>query len=225
MRNKAGVICMTFGSVLVLAALSLFIWNQNEAKTAGDASAQLMPQILEQIEKRTHETETADSADDALTVTENASAIADSVDDSIFSYVGTSTGSESMTEVEIDGNNYIGYLLFPTLNLEVPVIADCTDTLLKTAPCRYSGSATTDDLVIAGHNYDGHFGQLPSLANGDKVYLVNMDGDAIEYEVVATDILDGTDIEEMTSGEYDMSLFTCDYSGRDRITLRCDRAE
>ena len=31
-------------------------------------------------------------------------------------------------------------------------------------------------------------------------------------------------VAEMTAGEYPLSLFTCDYSGQARITVRCTRA-
>lgn len=213
MRNKAGTICMTCGAVLILAALSLLLWNKYEEDKAAKASAQLIPQILQQIDERANET-----ADEELVVI-------DDVFDAIANQSEDATSSEVMTEVMINGYKYIGYLLFPTLDLEVPVISECDTTKLKTAPCRYSGSIGTDDIVIAGHNYTRHFGKLSRLSSEDEVYFVDMDGVAIEYEVVAIDVLAATDIEEMTSGEYDLSLFTCDYSGRNRITVRCDRAK
>lgn len=214
MRNKVGTLCMTFGAVLILSALSLFLWNEYEDDKAGKASAQIIPQILQQIDERAHETE--DQGEETVVIDDVFDAIANPNEE---------TTDETMSEVLINGYKYIGYLLFPTLELEVPVISECDMTKLKTAPCRYSGESSTDDLVIAGHNYTKHFGKIPLLASGDKVYLVDMDGTAIEYEVVVIDILAPTDIEEMTAGEYDLSLFTCDYSGSSRITIRCDRTE
>ena len=32
-----------------------------------------------------------------------------------------------------------------------------------------------------------------------------------------------TAVEEMTSGTFDLTLFTCTYGGRSRITVYCDR--
>lgn len=203
--------------MLLLAALSLFLWNRHEEDKAAKASAQLIPQILQQIDERNHETADPDAEEELVVI--------DDVFDAIANQSGEVTTSEVMAEVMIGGYKYIGYLLFPTLDLEVPVISECDMTKLKTAPCRYSGAVGTDDLVIAGHNYTRHFGKIPLLGSGDAVYFVDMDGSAIEYEVVTIDILAATDIEEMTAGEYDLSLFTCDYSGQNRITLRCDRAE
>ena len=34
-----------------------------------------------------------------------------------------------------------------------------------------------------------------------------------------------TAVEEMTAGEYDLTLFTCTYGGQSRVTVRCDREE
>ena len=49
-----------------------------------------------------------------------------------------------------------------------------------------------------------------------------MDGLATRYEVTATEVLNPTAVEDMTSGEYDLTLFTCTYGGENRITVRCD---
>lgn len=217
MRNKAGTTCITLGAVLLLAALSLFLWNKNEEDRAAKSAERLIPQILQQIDERIHETADPAAEEEVVAIDDVFDAIANQPDET--------TATTEMAEVMINGYKYIGYLLFPTLELEVPVISECDTTKLKTAPCRYSGSTVTDDLVIAGHNYTRHFGKIPLLSAGDSVYFVDMDGSAIEYSVVAIDILAATDIEEMTAGDYDLSLFTCDYSGQNRITLRCDRAD
>jgi sortase A len=39
--------------------------------------------------------------------------------------------------------------------------------LLKKAPCRYRGSIFTDGLIIAGRNFQRHFGNLKLLNSGD----------------------------------------------------------
>ena len=52
-----------------------------------------------------------------------------------------------------------------------------------------------------------------------------MEGTTVEYEVIALDILEPTAIEEMTAGEFDLSLFACTYGGKSRVTVRCDRVE
>lgn len=98
-------------------------------------------------------------------------------------------------------------------------------TRLKIAPYRYVGSTKTDNLVIAAHNYERHFGTISSLKIGDEVYVTDMDGVVSSYQVAETDILQPTEVEEMTSGDYDLTLFTCTYGGKTRVTVRCDRAQ
>lgn len=196
MKNKLGTLCMLLGTVLIVAALSLFLWNRREADQAAEAVETILPRVVEQIAEAAAE----------------APAPPDPFD-------------PTMTETEIDGYLYIGYLSIPALGLELPVMSDWDYTRLTIAPCRYSGSTKTDDLVIAAHNYARHFGGLSGLSGGEEVYFVDMDNVVSSYTVVCVEILSPTAVEEMTNGEYDLSLYTCTYGGRSRVTVRCDRAE
>jgi len=128
-----------------------------------------------------------------------------------------------MTVKKIDGFEYIGFVGIPKLGLELPVMADWSEYRLKVAPCRYSGNLYDDDLVIMAHNYKVHFKNLDRLQAGDTVTFTDMDAVTTEYQVAALDMLHETDIEQMTAGEYDLTLFTCSYSGSSRVTVRCDR--
>lgn len=126
-----------------------------------------------------------------------------------------------MTEVKINGNSYIGYITIPDLNLELPVMANWNYSQLRISPCRYAGSVRGKDMVILAHNYKSHFGNISKLRLGDNVYFTDMDGNVWSYEIVATDILGPYDVEEMMSGEYDLTLFTCTPGGSYRVTVRC----
>ena len=127
-----------------------------------------------------------------------------------------------MTEAEIDGERYIGWLDIPAIELELPVMSEWSYSRLKTAPCRYSGTVRGEDLVLLGHNYTRHFGKLDRLRVGDEVLFTDMDGVVYRYEVAARDVLDADAVAEMTAGEYDLTLFTCDATGARRITVYCD---
>ena len=196
MKNKLGTLCMLLGTVLIVAALSLFLWNRREAEQAAEAAETILPRVVERIAETAAE----------------APAPPDPFD-------------PTMTETEIDGYLYVGYLSIPALGLELPVMSDWDYTRLTIAPCRYSGSTKTDNLVIAAHNYARHFGGLSGLSGGEEVYFVDMDNVVSSYTVVCVEILSPTAVEEMTNGEYDLSLYTCTYGGRSRVTVRCDRAE
>lgn len=189
MRRRIGNICMILGAALVLAALSLFLWNQNEDRQAGASAESILPEVIEQIE-------TADGEE-------------------------TDPYDPSMVEKIIDSDAYIGYLTLPSLDLELPVLSEWDYTRLQTAPCRYAGSTKTDDLVIAAHNYSSHFGQIQNLSPGDMVMFTDMDGTVFRYMVEGMELLKPSDTAEMTAGDYDLTLFTCNYSGQSRVTVRC----
>ena len=52
--------------------------------------------------------------------------------------------------INVRGNDYIGIIEIPALNLELPIMSEFTYDKLKIAPCRYFGSIRTNDLVICG---------------------------------------------------------------------------
>lgn len=131
---------------------------------------------------------------------------------------------KEMPEVEINGQNYIGMLEIPVLELKLGIISHWNEERLQIAPCRYTGSVYTDDLVIAAHNYSSHFGKLKELQPGDRVCFTDTDGKTTEYNVVLQENLMPEDVEEMTGGMWDLTLFTCTLGGKSRVTVRCDRS-
>lgn len=197
MRRKIGITCMILGAALVLGALSIFLYNQHEASEAEKSVSDILPQLQDEI-----------GLDKTLPT-----------DDEEMNYSG------DMPTIEIDGYEYIGYLSIPSLGLELPVMSDWSYPQLRIAPCRYSGSIWSDDMVLMAHNYARHFGQLSRLSIGEEVTFKDVNGITITYEVMAIDTLNPTEVEDMTSGEYDLTLFTCTYGGKSRVTVRCDRLE
>ncbi|MDY3286911.1 MAG: sortase [Eubacteriales bacterium] len=129
-----------------------------------------------------------------------------------------------MPETAVDGASYIGVLQIPALGLSLPVIGEWSDDGAKLAPCRYAGSAYTDDLVIAGHNYRTHFGSLGRLSVGDEVTFCDLDGNVFVYRAAAKETLAPEDTEEMTDSGWALTLFTCTTGGAYRLAIRCERA-
>ena len=212
MRNKLGIFCMALGAVLIFGALSLFLYNQKEDQAAGEAAALLMPQIMERIETNVAEQQTLPAEGPAEQPILPAKP-----------EILLEPEKQEMVKIEIDGHEYIGYLTIPALGLELPVMADWSYANLKIAPCRYYGSVFDDNLVIMAHNYVRHFKSLAKLAEGDRVTFTDMQGNVIQYEVGARDVLPATAIDEMTAGSAALTLFTCTYSGQERVTVYCDR--
>ena len=131
----------------------------------------------------------------------------------------------AMPEENIDGRSYIGVLDIPALELSLPIISEWSYDALQIAPCRYSGSTYLDNLVIAGHNYRSHFASLPQLQPGDTVTFTDMDGNVFSYAVSSLETLSPYAVSDMTSGDWDLTLFTCTVGGQSRLAIRCDRTE
>jgi len=128
-----------------------------------------------------------------------------------------------MSTVDINNTGYVGILNIPAIGLELPVIDVWNYSNLNFAPCRYSGTAYNGNFVICAHSYQTHFGKIGSLREGDTVTFTDIEGNKFEYEVLTTDVLNPTDIDEMLSEDYDLTLFTCNFSGKARITVRCKK--
>lgn len=130
-----------------------------------------------------------------------------------------------MPEKEIDGIAYIGMLELTTLDLRLPVISSTTGSYLQIAPCRFSGSAYLNNLVIGAHNYADHFGRIGDLSYGDLIHLTDMDGNVFSYQVVDIEILQPEQAEALCAGEWPLTLYTCTPGGTTRLTVRCDAVQ
>lgn len=126
-----------------------------------------------------------------------------------------------MPTIEHEGYKYIGVISIPIIDIELPVMDSWSYPQLSIAPCRYNGSAYLNDLIIAAHNYTGHFGRLRNLEIGDSVIFTDADGNVIKYKVSSIETLVPTAVEEMKSGEWDLTIFTCTVGGQTRVTVRC----
>ncbi len=129
--------------------------------------------------------------------------------------------NEKMKVVDIDSYGYIGYLSVPTLNLELPVMSTYDYSRLKLAPCRYYGSAKSDNLVIAAHNYKHHFGYIGKLAAGDTILFTDMEGTIYRYRVTAVEVIPPTAVDQVKDSGDALVLYTCNYSGNKRVVVRC----
>ena len=80
-------------------------------------------------------------------------------------------------------------------------------------------------MVVAAHNYYSHFGYLKNLSQGDEVIFTDMTGNVFRYGVIEIETLSPFAVDEMTSGDWDLTLFTCTVGGATRVTVRCERID
>ena len=214
MKNKGKFLIIT-GLLLIAAALFLTVYNLYDEVRARRSVMEIMACIEADIP--------ANPSTEPLEIPEEANTTASLEEVEVPDYL-LNPDMEMPTEY-INGIDYIGILRIPALELELPVISEWSYPRLKIAPCRYTGSAYQDDLIIAAHNYNSHFGNLKNLREGDTATLTDMDGNVFTYEMAELEILQPTDIEGMDSGEWDLTLFTCTIGGSSRVTARFERVE
>jgi sortase A len=187
---------MALGALLIAAALALAVYNLYDERRAGEAADLVLEEMAEQ---------TPDEED-------------------VPDY--TLVPGMDMPTTTIDGEEYIGTLSIPSLDIEVPVMSEWSVSRLKIAPCRYSGSAYTDDMIIAGHNYRTHFGRLNIIELNTEIVFTDVLGNEFVYTVTKTERLSPSEVERMQSGEdWDLTLFTCTFGGQKRYTVRCTRVK
>lgn len=198
MRSRIGSFCMALGAVLLAAAIALLAYNTWDNWRAGQSVA-----------------ETADALD-AMIQDDTTRAEDDS------------TAGDAMPVVEIDGYYYIGTLSIPSLGLELPIMYEWSYPGLRIAPGRYSGAVSSGDLIICGHNYERHFGNLKYLESGAEIVFTDVTGNAFCYEVSEIVTLQPTAVDELLSqenGEWNLTLVTCTIGGQTRVTVRCVRTD
>ena len=195
MPKKTGIAIVAVGAVLILSALLLLLYNRYEDAHAGQEAENQLTDIEAAIAAQTTDTPSPTALDPEMPV------------------------------VTLDGYEYVGYVEIPVLALKLPVMADWDYTRLKVAPCRQFGSSRTDDLVIAAHNYENHFGRLKELTKGDTVIFTDMEGIVNTYSVEKIETLEPDEVDAVQNSGYDLVLYTCTKGGKTRVTVFCNREE
>ncbi|WP_051145330.1 sortase [Butyrivibrio fibrisolvens] len=127
-----------------------------------------------------------------------------------------------MPAIDVDGNSFIGIVSIPALDISLPIQRDWSSQNAKISPCRYKGSVYENNLIVAGHNYDRHFGRLKNLVSGDTVIITDVNGLSFYYTVTYTEIIDSYGVDLMDQGDWDLTVFTCTIGGSSRVTVRCE---
>lgn len=202
--KRKGTIWIVIGLLLIAAALCLAIWDFAENARAGRTADTIMDSLYPEVVGQSDGTQHLPGADPSKT---------------------GETVPEMPVKV-IDGNEYVAILDIPALELQLPVFSSWDYTKLYSAPCRFYGSAYTNDLVICAHNYSRHFGSIKNLSQGDDVTVIDTDGNVFNYKVVEIETLYPSAVDAMTQGDgWDLTLFTCTLGGRTRVTVRCRLVE
>jgi sortase A len=202
-KNKWGLPLMAVGGLLMVTALVMLVFDIYKDIYAGKVSAAVEQELRTQIQENTEERDSSTQEDSTETPL----------------YV--KNPEMSMPVISMEDNDYIGILEIPDLEMSLPVMSGWSYSKLKVSPCRYYGTAYMNNMVIAAHNYDSQFGRLDELEPGTSVAFTDVSGNLFCYEVIETEDLEASSVDEMKNSDYDLTLFTCAYGGKKRYTVRC----
>lgn len=194
MKNKYGLKMVYAGNLLIMLSFCISIYNACEDYMAGNSAKTAVLRI------------------EAIDISQT---------EEIPLYI-SHPDIEMPTET-IDGYDYIGIFEVPSINLTLPVISRWSYPALKTAPCRYMGSVYKDNMIIAAHDYRRHFAPLKNLPEKTEVVFTDMAGNRFEYVVTLKEILEPSAVEELVSGQWDLTLFTCTSDALHRVVIRCEK--
>ena len=211
-KNRLGRFFTGAGLILMASAALLLMYNLWDSRRAEESQEEILAEYLSENKKAS---EVPSDPDGEATDGQNIPDYLLDPDMEMPEFTLSSLGDISC----------IGILEIPALDLQLPVISEWSYPALRLAPCRYTGSAYKGDLVIAAHNYQSHFGRLKTLSTGSEVIFTDAVGNRFVYQVAVIEALTPWSVEDMTSGEWPLSLFTCTLDSQNRVTVRCEYSE
>jgi sortase A len=201
-KIESGFRWIVIGSLVLISALTLTVYNMRIDTQAGETAEAIEQELKQKIQKNT-------AAGDYTRI--------DTTDQLLY----VEASEKDMPVIDVDGQDYIGILEIPVLDLSLPVTSDWSYSEMKLAPCCYKGSAYRNNMAIAAYNYQSHFGHLNELQSGDTVIFTDTEGNMFCYEVMDLEAQESASLEKLEDSEYDLTLYACNYSGKTRCTVNC----
>ena len=119
--------------------------------------------------------------------------------------------------LEFKGFKVIGLIKIPAINLEYPILEETTKETMKVSISRYWGGDINSygNVSLAGHNNRvtlTMFGKNKNLKNGDKIFLTDLSGNTVEYQIYDTFITNPNDVTVLQTKDKnirEVTLITC----------------
>lgn len=139
----------------------------------------------------------------------------------------SSSNSKVTTEKpQYKGFNMIGTIEIPKTKVKLPVLEDVTKKSIETSVAKLYGPGLNEvgNTVIVGHNYRNglFFSNNKKLAVGDIIYITDLTGQRLQYEIYNMYTTTPEDAEYMnrdTNGAREISLSTCTDDSQGRIII------
>ena len=138
------------------------------------------------------------------------------------------------TYVAPNGKKYttVGKINIPSINVDYPILANTTDSLLKVSVCKFWGANPNEvgNLCIAGHNYRNKrfFSKVPNLVVGDIIEISDLTGKVLKYSVYDKYTVNPKDVSctsQLTNGKKIVTLITCTNDSKQRVVVKAEAQE
>ncbi len=126
-----------------------------------------------------------------------------------------------MPALALDGADYVAMLEIPAFGVTVPVADKWNGGNLYSAPCRFTGSAYDNTLVIGGTDSPQQFSFCDKIDNGASVILTDMTGAMFSYTVSRVDRAKHAETQWLMEADCDLTLFCKDVYAMEYIAVRC----
>lgn len=161
------------------------------------------------------------SLDEAIASLNTSSATTNTVEEQ-----KTSEEPEEPEKVYMEGYEVVGRIEIPKTKVDYPILAKLTKKTLEIAiSVAYGpGPNKVGNTILYGHNYrnNSFFSNNKKLAKNDKVYITDVYGDRVEYNIYNIYQTVQSDAEYMkrdTNGRREISLQTCTDNSAGRIII------
>lgn len=128
---------------------------------------------------------------------------------------------------EFEGVEVVGKLEIPKINLTTYILEETSEENLNKSVTKLCGPKVNGvgNLCITGHNYhnDKMFGNLKKIEKGDRIYITDIKGIRIEYEVYDKYKVypkETNCLSQETGGERHITLITCTTGAIKRLIVK-----
>ena len=217
LKSKKGLykIELCISILLICLLSSIYIYGAYDREKTEQVSQEILAEVDNTIKPTADDVMVLVLSDNAEEITEE-----DNIHDDVNAMTYTSESGKEYTTDAV--------LSIPSIGIEYPVLSETSEELLKVSLNKYWGPNPNEvgNYCIVGHNYrnDAFFGNLHKLKNGEKVYLRDMSGRTIEYQIYNSYIVEPTDTRcttQLTNGRKELTLITCANYGTQRLVVKC----
>ena len=143
----------------------------------------------------------------------------------VFSQTDEKIDEQGLSIIEFEGFKVIGIIKIPAIDLEYPILEQTTDDAMKVSISKYCGGEINSygNVSLAGHNNKitlTMFGKNKNLKIGDRIFLTDLTGRTIEYNIYDSFITDPDDVSILRTTDEsvrEVTLITCTNGRANRL--------